>query len=416
MVAEGQTIELTVDRVATGGDGVARDDAGRVVFVRGALPGDVARVRIRDERRRHAHGTIAELLHPGPGRREPPCPHLAQGCGGCDLQHAEVARQHELKVQIVIDCLERIGRVHQPEVERGGAVPPTGYRTTLHAAVSGDRAGLHGWHSHEVVPTPGCLVAHPTLREILAEGRFPGARSAMLRVGARTGECVVVVDPTAERAAVPRGELLGRDQLGRANPGVIHERVGARLLRVSARSFFQSGPDAAELLLAAVDEAVGASGRRGTLVDLYGGVGLLGGGVDIDGPRVCVERSAAAAADARVNLAPLGADATVVQVPVERWRPVAAEVVIADPARSGLGRAGVEQVVATGAGTVVLVSCDPGSLGRDALLLGRSGYELGRATVLDLFPQTSHVEVVSLFTRAVPNRPAYLDSERRPAP
>ncbi len=416
MAGEGQTIEVTVDRIATGGDGVARDGDGRVVFVRGGLPGDLARVRIDSERRRHAHATIEEIVAPGPGRREPPCPHVADGCGGCHLQHAHEALQHRLKVQIVADCLQRIGRLEEPEVVRGPAVRGTAYRTTLRASVTGDRAGLHAWHSHQVIPTPHCLVAHPRLRRILAEGRFPGAASVLLRVGARTGDCVVVVGPTAEGAVSLDGEVVGQDRIGPANPAAITERVGERVLRVSARSFFQSGPEAAEVLLAAVDAEVAEGPARGTLVDLYSGVGLLAGGVGFDGRRVAVERSAAAVADARHNLAPFGADARVVRSPVERWRPHSADVVIANPARPGLDRVGVERVGAIGAGTVVLVSCDPGALGRDALLLGEVGYQLARATVLDLFPQTAHVEVVSRFTRAVPKRAANLDSERGTAP
>jgi tRNA/tmRNA/rRNA uracil-C5-methylase (TrmA/RlmC/RlmD family) len=113
---------------------------------------------------------------------------------------------------------------------------------------------------------------------------------------------------------------------------------------------------------------------------------------------VAVEQSASACADARVNLAPLGA--RVIRTAVERWRPSRADLVIADPPRTGLGKAAVARLAATGAGRLVLVSCDAAALARDVGLLAARGFRFRHATVLDLFPQTPHVEVVSCFDRA----------------
>lgn len=137
-----------------------------------------------------------------------------------------------------------------------------------------------------------------------------------------------------------------------------------------------------------------------TVADLYGGVGLFGAviGALPHRPRVVlVERSRSSCADAAVNLADL--DAVVQRRPVERWRPVPADVVVADPARAGLGRPGVDVVTATGAAVVVLVSCDAAALGRDAGLLVDASYRLEQVTTVDLFPHTHHVEVVARFVR-----------------
>jgi 23S rRNA (uracil1939-C5)-methyltransferase len=131
------------------------------------------------------------------------------------------------------------------------------------------------------------------------------------------------------------------------------------------------------------------------LVDLCAGVGLFAGTVGRRFARVvAVEPSASAVADARANL---GQEVHVEAATMARWTSRPADVVVADPPRAGLEAGGVAAVVGTGATGLVLVSCDPGALGRDARLLADAGYRLVRSRVLDLFPQTSHVEVVSTF-------------------
>ena len=193
-------------------------------------------------------------------------------------------------------------------------------------------------------------------------------------------------------------------EAGRRNSrAVVHEDVGGRRWRVSVDSFFQSRLAAAELLSAAVDDAVGdALGPRGRPIDAYAGVGLLGGLVAErrDARLVSIEQRRGAVADASVNLADL--PAKVVSAEVARPRPTAGDavdVVIADPARTGLGRPGVAALSAAGAPRLVLVSCDPASLACDATLLAAAGYALTRWQVVDLFPHTAHIEVVARFDR-----------------
>ena len=132
------------------------------------------------------------------------------------------------------------------------------------------------------------------------------------------------------------------------------------------------------------------------MADLYGGVGLFAVGLGARSS-VVVERSPSSAADARINTQHL--DATIVRVAVERWRPSAADVVVADPARSGLGKDGVRAAVATGARRVALVSCDPASLARDVGLFASSGYRPLGVELVDLFPHTHHVEAVTTLER-----------------
>ena len=221
-----------------------------------------------------------------------------------------------------------------------------------------------------------------------------------IRVGARTGEAMVVAAPTAAGVVVPGGvAVVGADQLDAGAEAWIHEELAGRAWRVSARSFLQASPEAADALVDRVGAAVAdvAPGAE-RLVDLCAGIGLFAGTVGAGfADVVAVESSPSAVADAGHNLG--GAPARVVRSSMARWRPEPTDVVVADPPRRGLGREGVDPVVASGASAVVLVSCDAGALGRDAGLLVEAGFTFEGCEVLDPFPQTSHVEVVSRFRR-----------------
>ncbi|GAC1321114.1 MAG: class I SAM-dependent RNA methyltransferase [Acidimicrobiales bacterium] len=393
---------MEIGGIAAGGDGIGHLSDGRVVFGEGALPGERVVLRIVDSRKDFARGVAVEVLEASPLRVDPPCPHLGRGCGGCTWQHVRPADQPELKAMIVRDALRRIAKLPmvpvRPAPAERGRVPAEGYRTSVRLAVSDDgRPAYRRRHSHRLVPVDSCGVSHRLLAELIADARFPGAQSVGLRVSAATGERMASPDRLQGRARVPAGTEVTRA----GGTSAITEVVGSRRWRVSPDSFFQSGPAAAELLLASVLALADVDvGPGATIVDLYAGIGLLGGGVmGSTGAQelVSVESNAAATADARVNLADLAA--TVVGGEVAGFRAaVRPDLVIADPARSGLGRSAAQAVAALGAPTVVLVSCDPASLARDAVLLGELGYGLEAVEVVDLFPATFHTETVSRFT------------------
>lgn len=397
--------DLRITGAAVGGDGVAREPSGRVVFVEGALPGELVSARLVDERRDHARAVVTRVTEPAPARVEPPCPFVAAGCGGCGWQHVEVAAQRSLKAEIVADALHRLGGVAEPVVSPGTQLPAAGYRTTLRGAADGDgRFALREHHSHALVPVPGCQVAHPLVVEVLAEGRFPPGAEVTVRAGARTGERLVVVDAAegdevdGDAVSVPDGvRVVTGAELAAGKRAWLHEEIAGVRLRVSARSFFQAGPEGAEALVAAVSEAIGDVADGARFADLYGGVGLFAATVGRRARIELVEASASSAADARVNLRELSGRA--VRSDVARWRPRRMDVVVADPPRVGLGRTGARAVAAARAPRVVLVSCDAGALGRDVRLLRGAGYDLESSTLVDVFPQTPHVEVVSTFAR-----------------
>jgi len=391
--------EVRVDDVAVGGDGIARADDGRVVFVRGGVPGDVLDAEVTEDRPRMLRADVVAVRAPSEHRTTPPCVHAAEGCGGCGWQHVDLAGQRRWKVRMLEEALRRLGRV-EGEVSPGPDLPAAGFRTTLRCLVTPDGLAFRSARSHDAVPVASCLVAHPALDELVRHGRFGGADEVVLRVGAATGERLAVVDPAVGPGVVLPGDVtvVGADELAAGREAWFHDEVAGHRFRISARSFFQTRTDGAEALVAAVRAAAAGAWGGGHLVDLYGGVGLfaatLGGGMRA----TVVESSRSSVADAEVNLA--GRDAEVVRAPVERWRPVPADVVVADPPRAGLGRKGVEVATATGARHLVLVSCDAAAFGRDAGLLEAAGWTRRSSTLVDLFPHTPRVEVVSGFERA----------------
>jgi 23S rRNA (uracil1939-C5)-methyltransferase len=390
------TVSLEVTRIVAGGDGIARDADGRVVFVRGGLPGEEVLAVVDERRKDFSRATAVEIVRPSALRVEAPCPLVEAGCGGCDWQHVAHHGQRRLKADVVADALRRQARL-EVEVGTGPDLPPGGHRTTVRGIASAGRFSLRARGTHDPVPAGPCTVAHPLVEELMVEGRFPDGE-VVLRAGARTGERLVVVHGSGDGTVVPEGVRVVTDaELRSGTRAWFHEEAAGRHWRISARSFFQARPDGAEALVDLVRTGIGSLAPEGHLVDLYGGVGLFAGAVGHRGHVTMVESAASSVADARVNLDDL--DVRVIKSDVARWRPATADVVVADPPRAGLGATGVQAVTGSHASRLVLVSCDPASLGRDAKLLVAVGFELTSATLVDLFPHTSHVEAVTTFTR-----------------
>ena len=274
------------------GSRLGRQDGGRVVLAERALPGERVVVELSVVKATLARGVATEVLRASPDRVVPPCPEALAGCGGCDLQHASTELQRQLKAEVVRDALARIGRLPDVRVDPGEHLSTSDHRTVLRCAVRDGRAGFRRRRSTEVHVLDRCLVAHPLVEQIVTEGRFPGADEIIVRVGARTGDRMVVVSPTVGGAVVPPGVVLvGADELATGAEVWVHELVARRRFRISAGSFFQARPDGAEAAVRAVGRALAPfDPAADRLVDLYGGVGLFTAGL---GARrsVVVERS-----------------------------------------------------------------------------------------------------------------------------
>ena len=396
-------MQLIPDRLVAGGDAMARDADGRVVFVEGALPGEVVEVEVEEAKKDFAKARLIEVVERSPLRDAPSCSHRRNGCGGCDWMHLRPDAQHDAKVEIVRESLRRIGRLDPLVVDglvhRGGAVSPFGYRTTIR--VVGGPNGSVGYRaqgSNDVVEVTSCPIAESKLSRLLSVIEADDGAELTLRTSVATGAITAIWDKQYRKSirGVPATVHIGERAW-------LTERVAGHDLRVSAGSFFQSGVQAAELLVAAVQAAAPELAAARHAVDAYGGVGLFAVAAMSDAQHVTViESSKSACLDAEHNLT--GRAASVLRADVSGWTAPTGDgptpqvdVIVADPARPGLAKPGVVALAAAGAGVLVLVSCDPVSLARDVSLLSEAGYVPERVEVLDLFPNTHHVETVTRF-------------------
>jgi tRNA/tmRNA/rRNA uracil-C5-methylase (TrmA/RlmC/RlmD family) len=463
-VRTGTVVQLRIGAVAHGGHCVARHE-GRVVFVRHALPGELADVRLTQARAgdRFWRGDAVRVLEASPDRVEPRCPVARPGgCGGCDWQHAALPAQRELKAQVVLEQLARLGGVQWPRLEVE-AVPGDdgglGWRTRVRFAVdAGGRAGLRKHRSHDVVGIDGCPIADPEIDAVgVPRHQWPGAGGVEV-VAAHTteggAERLVVVEPAAPTLtgathtgparvapgpAAPgwrRGRPVSADPAA-GEPGRLRipavdapaslavrgaegvERVRGRGwvreevlvdgevrgFRVSGAGFWQVHPGAAQALLDAVLATTRpVPGERA--LDLYCGVGLFAAGlaarVGPGGSVVGVESEPRAVADARRNLH----DRPWVRLENDGVADALAagvgdaDLVVLDPPRTGAGRDVVGRVLALRPRVVAYVACDPAALARDVATATGLGYRLDALRAFDLFPMTHHVECVATLVPA----------------
>ncbi|MEY3617564.1 MAG: hypothetical protein RL726_262, partial [Actinomycetota bacterium] len=175
------TVTVRIEKVVAEGDGLGRLDDGRVVFVEGALPGELVEAHIVKQSRDYARAVTTKVLESNPQRVDPPCRFVSEGCGGCDLQHASVSLQREIKRDIVHESLVRLGRIVDPDVRLPDVdVPSVGARTTIRVARSADgRVGFRRRRSHDVVTVDRCLIAHPGLAPVFTDLRLESAEEAV---------------------------------------------------------------------------------------------------------------------------------------------------------------------------------------------------------------------------------------------
>lgn len=387
---------VTIERVAHGGHAVARHE-GRVIFVRGGLPGEQVRVRITDtSKATFWRGEVAEVLTASSDRVDPPCP-VTGVCGGCDLQHVSADGQLRWKTAVLAEQLQRLAGIEwSGEVESVG--DPTGWRTRLDLRVDPvGRVGLLGHRSHELVPLveQGCLIAHEALRDggltssVAGFGRARFGRARFGSGGEELTEVRLAVGDDGVSAAVGAEVVDG--------PDLVRHRVLGRDFRVHPSGFWQVHPRAAELLSSLVLE--GLEPRAGeTALDLYSGVGLFSGALVDRGVRVTgVEINKQAVARARLNVP----EARFIAAPLERALgrlPRRVDLVVLDPARQGAGKRVVKHVAGLGARAIVHVGCDPAAFARDLGLFAAQGWSPEWIRGFDLFPMTQHFESVALLT------------------
>lgn len=454
--APGDTVDVAIDRIAHGGDGVGRAD-GLVVFVPRTAPGDRARVRLTERHPRWARGRIEALLEPSELRVTPGCA-VYDRCGGCQLQHLPIDVQRAAKADAVADALERIaGRTPPGPVECRPAAEPWHYRrrSVLTWRVAGTRLalGFHAWDDPAaVVPLVECPITDPAANRALAGLADGLARALGLEGTAPAGEPVppgdgpegrlgvrVLPDGALDAAALSTGAVDAGVFAGDADtarrlaescaeasglavtwgvwrppaplalaPGAprLETRFDYRGLRLRAGfdAFLQADLHAAERLYDAVLEALDvAPGDR--VVDGYAGIGVVTSHLSAAGARVtAVESHPGAASDLRANAAAAeaagGAPVHVLEIPAERmdWAKPRPKAVVLNPPRGGCPPRALASIGRSTAERIVYVACDPATLARDVKRLGPA-WHLDAVTAYDLFPQTAHVETVARLSR-----------------
>jgi 23S rRNA (uracil1939-C5)-methyltransferase len=400
-------IELTPNDIAHGGEAVGRL-YGKAHFVAGVLPGERIQGRVVVDKGSWARVELDRVLEPSPDRVEPPCPHFA-ACGGCQWQYADYAAQLRWKTSILAGQLAHLGGLDDPPVrDPVPAASPYGYRNRMDFRVADGRPALFRRRSKDLVALDECSLLHPELRSLFdALGDLTGVRKLIMRIGATTGERLVIIEGGVPGQASEWGaSVTQRTKQGLRvvkGSGVIHEEIDGATLRITGGSFFQNNTAGAGELVTLVAEAISPE-PIDTLLDAYAGGGLFGATVGRDAGRViAVETSPMSVADLRHNLKRSDvADHRAVQGAFEEeafgldeyW-----DLAVVDPPRSGLGIGGVEAVTAAMPRAIAYVACDPASLARDRRHLDAAGYGLEWVTPVDLFPQTYHIEAVAKFVR-----------------
>lgn len=407
-------MKLRIEKAIYGGDGLARD-SGKAIFVPGTLPGELVEATVAVDRRSFSNSKLDAILEPSPERVVPGCEYVPR-CGGCQYQHANAAFQLQMKVDILKETLAR-AHVPLPGEIASLAGPPWGYRNRIRLHVVGSVLGYRQRGTHKLLPVIHCPIAAGLLEHaVAAVTRIAGLGGLCEEVEFFTNgeqdQMIVSLWPGPRQRPRERDLEAFAEQLQREIPELIGVGLstlhwGQRSLtyqvceipyQVSLGSFFQVNRFLlAPLLLLAIE------GRSGRLAwDLYSGAGLFARALDFENV-TAVESEGFSADDLKKNLEG-GSHRVVRSSTLDFLRSriqgqEKPELILVDPPRAGLGKEICTLLAGVAAPDIVYVSCDPATLARDLQSLLQSGYSVRKMTLVDLFPQTFHMETVTFLKR-----------------
>ena len=383
---------MQIEKWVYGGDAMARIE-GRVIFVPFVLPGETARVALKDG---DMHAQLEQVVQTAPERVAAPCP-LFTHCGGCHYQHAPYEFQLARKVDILREQLRRVGKIKWEGEISTISGPAFGYRNRAQFHIANGKIGYLAPASHDLIPVDGeCPISSPRLNQALAEmrDRLPDRRfpNFVHSLEIFTDETKVQINILETDRPVAKSFYEWCQ-----STVALEYATASGKFRVSPRSFFQVNRFLVDQL---VDAAIGgASGA--TALDLYAGVGLFALPLARKFSKVAaVEAGVAAARDLEVNAQNAGLVIQHLQGRVEDHlarMTAAPDFVVADPPRAGLGKTVVSHLARLKPVRLSIVSCDPATLARD--VAGLTDYKIDKLTLVDLFPQTYHLETVAQLSR-----------------
>jgi 23S rRNA (uracil1939-C5)-methyltransferase len=420
----GSRFHIHIDAMAFRGYGVARLD-GKVVFIPYSVTGDGGWVEIVEEKKNYSIGQWNELTEPSSRRIAPPCPHFSV-CGGCQWQHIDYSFHGEFKKEVLTEILQRLGGLTEiPAIAIALSPDPYGYRIRVQLKVKEEAIGYYQERSHQIVDIDHCPISHSLVNQMirLLRREWPslqGIEEVEINVSPEEGRGIFIFHPPSfERdlvgfvkkwfqtnplvkgvAIFRKGQFkrFGDPYLSFTLPADLDGRTLS--LRASPESFFQINWEQNQRLIRTVLE-FSELNRNERVLDLYSGIGNFSlplgiharGVIGIEGNRIAVE-------DARFNAARNGIENDEfvhgrVEEVLRNWRWERPDVVILDPPRQGCKKI-LDQVVRLGAERIVYTSCDPTTLARDLHLFSARGYLLRRLCLIDMFPQSYHMEVVAL--------------------
>ena len=438
-------MQLTIEKLVYGGDGLTRlpaDDSGKgkAAFIPFVLACEEVEATLTEQRSGFARGRLDSVLRKSDQRVSPPCPHFA-ACGGCHYQHANYEEQLKIKVEILRENLRRLAKFELDTEVVVHASPPWNYRNRTRLALrqnqskdGGFKLGYRRFASEEVLAVEECPIVSPLLQQGIRalwklgrEGHIPLAlREVELFANAEDTKLMAIFhqSPAGQDRDTPnladswigllQAQLPNLESIALGNertpsrkvpqqepmpptilvgPCSLIYNVNEHAYRVSVGAFFQSNRHLIPELVRIV--TVGQKGD--TAIDLYAGVGLFSLPLAAQFQRVvAVESSPLSFADLRQNLP---AHAKTVSATSEAYlqnagRKLRADLIVVDPPRTGLGARVAQALAQSNSPRITYVSCDPATLARDLAVLVAGGYHVSEAHLLDLFPQTYHLETI----------------------
>lgn len=396
--AEPGPLEVRIEKWIYGGDGLSRA-SGRVVLTPFVLPGEIAVVETSSYKSGLLTGKVTELREVSPHRVQAPCPHFGR-CGGCQYQHAPHEYQLEQKVEILREVFRRVGKLAAPAEIGVIGGEPWHYRNRGQFHIERGEIGFRAAASHRLVPVEECPICSPKLNEALAalrdmmrDTRFPRFLQS-LELFTNETETQLNVLETERPLARPFFEWC-EERIPGASARTIDYRAAGEIFRVGHKSFFQVNRFLVDKL---VEEAVPGEGGE-TALDLCAGVGLFSLPLAQKFAKVtAVESGSGAVRDLEFNASrarlKIHTEQSGVDLFLERLT-ATPDFVLADPPRAGLGKTVVRELLRLKPARVTIVACDPSTLARDLAPLLAGGYGLRKLTLVDLFPQTYHLETIA---------------------
>ncbi len=408
--ATSKTTEVIIEDLVYGGEGIGHLGDGKTIFIPYTLPGERVLVSVTEEKKNYSRGKLVQLLEPAPNRIQPLCRHYTR-CGGCHYQHMAYANQLEFKQKILTDQLRRVGKIENPPAKPIIPSPMEwNYRNTVqfHIADNG-KLGFRGAGSAEVIVITECHLPHDGINQLWPTLEID-PEYKIERVIIRAGEDEeLLLGLECEHDDPPDFSLdfsLSVEFLGKNNDLLLSGEPYSRMrirdfdFLVSARSFFQVNNAQAEAMVDFVLRE--GSFKEAVVFDVYCGVGLFSRFIaPLARQLVGVEYSESACNDYAANLD----DFEHVSLYMGKAEGVLdgievnPDVILVDPPRAGLERPVLDWIAASTAAQLLYVSCDPTTLARDVRLLVERGWILTDVQPFDLFPQTYHIESISILTR-----------------